>query len=54
MSNPWELINLNDYENHMSLNSVYQLQTLNEMMKKQFNSYDVTSAMVLGVAGVMV
>ena len=51
MSNPWELINLNDYENHMSLNSVYQLQTLNEMMKKQFNSYDVTSAMVLGVAG---
>lgn len=28
MCNPWESINLYDYENHMSLNSVYQLQTL--------------------------
>lgn len=51
MSNPWESINLDDYEKHMGLNSVYQLQTLNEIMKKQFNSYNVTSAMVLGVAG---
>ncbi len=29
MSNPWEKINLSDYENHMSLESVYQLQILN-------------------------
>ena len=26
MSNPWEEISLNDYENHMSLDSVKQLQ----------------------------
>ena len=28
MSNPWEEISLNDYENHMSLDSVKQLQTM--------------------------
>ena len=33
MSNPWESISLTDYENHMRLNSVKQLQTMNEMMK---------------------
>jgi hypothetical protein len=36
MSNPWEKIDLNVYESHMSLESVYQLQVLNEMMKEQF------------------
>lgn len=51
MSNPWEAINLNDYEGHMSLQNVYQLQVLNEMMKEQFYTYDIKSAMVLGVAG---
>jgi hypothetical protein len=50
MSNPWEKIALNDYENHMGLESVYQLQNLNEMMKEQFYSYDIKSIMVLGVA----
>ena len=39
MSNPWEEIDLNDYENHMSLSSVFQLQTMNQMMKEQFYTY---------------
>lgn len=51
MSNPWEKINLSDYENHMKLDSVYQLQALNEMMKEQFEAYDIETIMILGVAG---
>ena len=49
--NPWEEISLDDYENHMSLDSVRQLQTMNAMMKEQFEAYPVQTAMVLGVAG---
>ena len=51
MANPWEEIKLDDYEKHMSLDSVKQLQAMNAIMKEQFESYPVTSAMVLGVAG---
>ena len=51
MNNPWEEIRLDDYENHMSLGSVAQLQAMNSIMKDQFGDYPVTSAMVLGVAG---
>ena len=51
MRNPWEEINLDDYEKHMSLDSVMQLQTMNRIMKAQFGDYPVVSAMVLGVAG---
>ena len=51
MNNPWEDISLNDYENHMKLDSVMQLQTMNSIMKDQFEAYPVTTAMVLGVAG---
>ena len=51
MSNPWEEISLDDYENHMSLDSVKQLQTMNSIMKEQFEAYPVSTAMVLGVAG---
>ena len=51
MNNPWEEISLNDYENHMSLDSVKQLQTMNTIMKEQFEAYPVSTAMVLGVAG---
>ena len=36
MNNPWEEIKLSDYESHMSLESVFQLQTMNQMMKEQF------------------
>ena len=51
MKNPWEEIALTDYENLMSLDSVYQLQTMNEMMKEQLNEYKIKTAMILGVAG---
>ncbi len=51
MSNPWEKINLSDYEKHMSLDTVYQLQALSEMMHEQFYTYDVNSIMILGIAG---
>lgn len=51
MNNPWNEIDLSTYENHMSLDSVFQLQALNRMMKDQFYAYSVQSIMVLGVAG---
>jgi RimJ/RimL family protein N-acetyltransferase len=51
MSNPWNSIKLTDYENHMSLDSVGQLQALNRLMAVQFNAYPVKTAVVLGVAG---
>ncbi|MBQ8569522.1 MAG: methyltransferase type 11 [Oscillospiraceae bacterium] len=51
MNNPWSQIKLSDYENHMSLESIYQLQTLNTMMKGQLSSYDTESVMILGIAG---
>lgn len=51
MSNPWEEISLDDYEKHMSLDSVKQLQALDSIMEEQFAAYPVDCAMVLGVAG---
>ena len=51
MSNPWEDISLSDYENHMSLESVKQLQAMNSIMNKQFGDYPVRTATVLGIAG---
>ncbi|MCR5328473.1 MAG: class I SAM-dependent methyltransferase [Saccharofermentans sp.] len=51
MNNPWKDISLSDYENHMSLDSVHQLQAMNLIMKDQFEAYPVDTAMVLGIAG---
>lgn len=51
MGNPWEQIALSDYENHMKLDSVMQLQALSAMMEKQFYRYPVDTIMILGVAG---
>lgn len=51
MSNPWEDISLDDYESHMKLESVMQLQAMNEMMKGQFEDYSVSDVMILGIAG---
>lgn len=51
MANPWEEISLSDYENHMKLDSVMQLQTMNRMMEGQFHTYPVSSVMILGIAG---
>lgn len=49
--NPWNEISLSDYENHMKLSSVSQLQSLNNTMKMQLDDYDAESAVILGVAG---
>ena len=51
MSNPWEEISLDDYEKHMSLDSVRQLQAMNSIMQEQFNTYPAETAMILGIAG---
>lgn len=51
MSNPWKEIPLEDYENHMKLDSVKQLQAMNEMMKGQFDAYPISSVMILVIAG---
>ena len=51
MTNPWEEISLDDYEKHMSLDSVRQLQALDSIMKEQFAAYPVETAAILGVAG---
>lgn len=51
MANPWEEIKLDDYEKHMSLDSVMQLQAMNSIMKDQFGEYPVETVMVLGIAG---
>ena len=51
MKNPWNDISLKDYENHMKLDSVGQLQALNAFMRVQLNGYPIKTAMVLGVAG---
>lgn len=51
MKNPWEEISLTDYENHMKLDSVMQLQGLNQMMKDQFEAYPASDVMILGIAG---
>lgn len=51
MANPWEEIELDVYESHMSLDSVRQLQTLDRMMREQLEAYPVRTAMILGVAG---
>ena len=51
MKNPWEEIPLTDYENHMKLDSVMQLQAMNEMMKDQFDTYPISSVAIFGIAG---
>jgi len=51
MKNPWEDIPLIAYENHMKLDSVMQLQAMNEMMKGQFYTYPISNVMIMGIAG---
>ena len=51
MENPWKTVDLADYENHMRLDSVYQLQTLNKMMKDQLSLCAAGTVMILGIAG---
>lgn len=51
MGNPWEEISLENYEKHMQLDSVRQLQELNKLMKDQLEDYPVSRVMILGIAG---
>ena len=51
MENPWEKVVLSDYEEHMKLPEVYQLQTLFAIMKKQFYSFPIKTIAILGIAG---
>ncbi len=51
MNNPWTEIKLDDYENHMQLQSVFQLQAMNSLMYDQIYHYPVSSVMILGIAG---
>lgn len=46
MKNPWQEITLADYENHMKLDSVMQLQAMNKMMKGQFDAYSISSVII--------
>lgn len=48
---PWEKISLSDYEAHMSLDEVFQLQQLSEILCAQLSDYPVTTAAILGIAG---
>lgn len=50
-TNPWEKIDIADYEGHMALSSVGQLQALNEIMEAQLSRYEVDSVEILGIAG---
>lgn len=49
--NPWKGVALDDYENHMALASVGQLQELDAIMHEQFSAYPVGSVAIFGVAG---
>lgn len=51
VNNPWESIDLSDYESHMSLDNVGQLQALNTLIKEQLFSHRIKSATIFGVAG---
>lgn len=51
MKNPWCTVPLKDYEAHMGLDAVAQLQALNRLMKSQFEAYPAKRIAVLGVAG---
>lgn len=51
MKNPWKTIKLEDYENHMQLEDVRQLQALNHMMQAQFRRHNISHIMILGIAG---
>lgn len=51
MNNPWRDIPLEVYEGHMKLESIAQLQALNEIMSEQIASCRGETIMILGIAG---
>uniref|UniRef100_UPI00293052EE class I SAM-dependent methyltransferase n=1 Tax=uncultured Flavobacterium sp. TaxID=165435 RepID=UPI00293052EE len=50
-SSPWNEIPLEDYENHMSHNSVGQLEILNFLTKKYLDKIKPKICLFIGVAG---
>lgn len=50
MTNPWEQIALSDYESHMSLDTVGQLQAMDAMMAEQLRA-EAETVLIFGVAG---
>ena len=46
MDNPWMEIELDDYEKHMSHETVFQLQEMDQIMKSQFYTYPVESVQI--------
>ena len=51
MSHPWEDIDLDTYEAHMSSTDVFQIQTLNKITEHQLSDYNPSSVAILGIAG---
>lgn len=49
--NPWKKIDLDEYESHMGLASVGQLQAISRMTAGQLARYPVKTVAILGVAG---
>lgn len=49
--NPWKQIDLAQYESHMGLDSVGQLQAVSRMTKGQLGDFPARTAAILGVAG---
>lgn len=50
MNNPWELIDIEAYEKHMSSSEVYQLQMLNSITREQLQDNDQSLVGILGAA----
>jgi hypothetical protein len=46
---PWQSIQLSDYEAHMSMDDIRQLQTLNDSMREQLQCYRTETIIILGV-----
>lgn len=51
MQNPWIFIPLKDYEDHMQRKNVFQAQTLSERMRLRFADTQISSIIILGIAG---
>ncbi|MFZ2538641.1 MAG: methyltransferase type 11, partial [Oscillospiraceae bacterium] len=51
MENPWVKVSLNNYEQHMKLADIQQLQTLNQIMKQQIKQHQIKTIAILGIAG---
>ncbi|MDR1832185.1 MAG: class I SAM-dependent methyltransferase [Fusobacteriaceae bacterium] len=50
-SNPWENFPPDIYETHMGLADVGQLQMLSRITKEQLGAFEISSIMILGIAG---